>query len=562
MSCSQTVSGPAVQLSRAFLDAESRLIEVAAEGGQSLNTFRDDFFQLIAQTRAAMDQNLVPSAEKRCILAITSNICAIATCFREEESRVKCAEKRSLSECAAVLQDSNNQHIGGASCSSHRAKKTSQTLKDSTVMGATKFKSCCDYFLGHFASPYPSNEVKNALAAQIGVEAPSITMWFTNNRRRSGWNNVMRDYANNNKELMRQLVDDVLNPSEARPVSEAARKAVLGAKAFIVRLSGDEISDVFREALEMEPMTPGELKAYTEERRVLQKRLTDLKRTQEEREAHKARKLVRAKAREQKAVRSAARGASNTPIAASGISSKRKRTDENEVAEMDHLDRPVKKSNMGADVVLDAFVVAPAPARSKRKRNESGCADADVVAPNDERSAKRARTSDAPRERKPRLRYVLDADGNPRRLRRKAQFRYRTSSSSPRAVPLFVLLCSRAFLQVLSPQQQERGILCLEVIYKSARSNLSLPLLSRNANTTSILTAPHHSLILLLPDFPPPTSAAEWPQTSHTLLTSLNPNPLIPPPNHARSGVTDVPRRLLQQLRGKFPSSSRMSTMR
>jgi len=445
MDSPSTVSSEAAeaQLSQAFLDAEWNLMKLAQDGRPSLDSFAHDFLHLITQTKLAVDRKLISDTGKQHIHAVSNNIRSIAACFQHIDNSARHAEERLMSQYRTILQELSNKTTSDVPPSAERQKKaTSQPGGDSALAEATKFKPCCDYFLAHFGVPYPSNDIKSALAAEIGVGVPSITMWFTNNRRRSGWNNVMRDHANNNKEIMRQLVDDVLNPSEARPALEDARQAVLDARAFIVRLSGDEVSGVFREALAMEPMTPEELKAYTEERRMLQKRLADLKRTQEEREAHKARKAARAKAREQKAARRAALAASNTSIAAPSPSSKRKRTDENEVAEMEHHDRPVKKSNTGTNGASYASVVAPTPARPKRKRTESGSADADAAAPSNRRSAKRARTSDAPRERKPRLRYVLDANGNPRRLRRKAQFRYRMSSSSFTLIFCpFVLTC-------------------------------------------------------------------------------------------------------------------------
>ena len=429
--------GADAQLYQAFVAAQSKLIERAWEGSQSLDGFHHDFSQLVARAQSALDGELLSDAGKRHIHAVCYNIRSIAACFHDMEVGMKRAEERLLSQCATILQDSSNQSTYGPP---HQTKKKkSQIIKDSALADSTKFKPCCDYFLAHFGSPYPPNDVKSALAAEIGVEVSSITMWFTNNRRRSRWNLVMRDHANNNKELMRQLVDDVFNPSDARPVSEDARKSILDAKAFIARLSGDEISDIFREALAMEPMTPEELKAYTEERRIMQKRLADLKRTQEEREAHKARKAARAKACEEKAAHKAARGASGY----SASSTKRKRMDENDTAAAGH-DPPMKRANTVADGVRGSSASTSTLASFKRKRVAADDPDADAVAPNDERAAKRVRTSDAPRERKPRTRYVLDADGNPRRLRRKAQFRYRTFQSLFGASLLslsFVLTC-------------------------------------------------------------------------------------------------------------------------
>ena len=61
------------------------------------------------------------------------------------------------------------------------------------------------------------------------------------------------------------------------------------------------------------------------------------------------------------------------------------------------------------------------------KRVAANDPDADTGVLNDEHTAKRVRTSDALCEQKPpQTQYVLDADSNPRRLCRKAQFHYRT----------------------------------------------------------------------------------------------------------------------------------------
>ena len=432
------------QLSSAFSLAEAQLIEVSRQSPHHLATFETELAQLASRAKRAIDQNALSGGNLRSILASSINIRSMASLFHNLENNAKAVENQLEATHAAILHDSSNQFIRNDVRKAAKVSKASST-EDAALAEATKFKPCCDYFLAHFGAPYPSNDVKGTLATEIGVEISSITMWFTNNRRRSGWNNIMRDHANNNKELMCQLINDVLNPCEARPVPEAVCEAVLNAKAFITRLSGDEISDVFREALAMEPMTAEELKAYTEERRKMQKRLADLKRTQEEREAHKVRKAARAKAREEKVTREAARGVSGAPIATSA-SVKRKRMAENEIVEVGHHDRPMKRPNTTASGVQNALVITSTIASSKRKRAEASGTNTSVVAPNDERAAKRVRASDTPPERKPRTRFVLDADGNPRRLRRKAQFRYRAFLSSPLGASLlfvcpFVLTC-------------------------------------------------------------------------------------------------------------------------
>lgn len=426
-------------LATAFAEAEDHFLRANQKGPIAVRDFEATFVNLLARARTALDGDSVPKSDQHLIYASFSRLRIITGLLRDLEHSGQQHKENIKAGFQAILSDSSNEREI-SSYSKGQTKRPTPSKEDTTLTEATKFKPCADYFLAHFSSPYPSNDAKSAMAAQIGVKVPSVTMWFTNNRRRSGWNTVMQDHADNNKERMRHLVDDVLSTSKSHPIPEPVCEAVQKAKAFISRLAGPEISDVFREALAMKPMTAEQVEEYQKQRHAMQKKVSEfVKNAQGEREAHQARKAARAQTRADMAARRATRAASTSSRSAPAERpsfGKRKRTDENGVSEVDRESRPTKRANLAVDDALDVSPDPSSSTLSKRKRSDGIAGDA--VAGNGERLSKKARTSSEPRERKPRARYVLDDGGNPRKLRRKAPFRTLPSSHCGFS---FVLTC-------------------------------------------------------------------------------------------------------------------------
>jgi len=83
------------------------------------------------------------------------------------------------------------------------------------------------WFIRHLSHPYPDTEERTALLSQI----PSLTMhklqtWFTNTRRRSGWSELSKRYADSKKENMVALLARIEDPLQRGEVDEGARQAV------------------------------------------------------------------------------------------------------------------------------------------------------------------------------------------------------------------------------------------------------------------------------------------------------------------------------------------------
>ncbi|TIB38265.1 hypothetical protein E3P86_01722 [Wallemia ichthyophaga] len=73
-----------------------------------------------------------------------------------------------------------------------------------------KFEACHQYFTDNIAYPYPSDKSEREyLAAKDGASLKQVDQWFTNHRKRSGWNHICN--IAESKETASKLVKLVLS---------------------------------------------------------------------------------------------------------------------------------------------------------------------------------------------------------------------------------------------------------------------------------------------------------------------------------------------------------------
>ncbi|GAA5829820.1 hypothetical protein JCM11251_007894 [Rhodosporidiobolus azoricus] len=85
------------------------------------------------------------------------------------------------------------------------------------------------WFLSNFSSPYPSPREKDSLLTLVPIHnKQQLDTWFTNNRRRSGWQALKREETDGSREGMEQLIRRVERGEEEGRVVERVRKV----KAF------------------------------------------------------------------------------------------------------------------------------------------------------------------------------------------------------------------------------------------------------------------------------------------------------------------------------------------
>ncbi|GAA5906561.1 hypothetical protein JCM6882_004470 [Rhodosporidiobolus microsporus] len=87
------------------------------------------------------------------------------------------------------------------------------------------------WFLSNFSSPYPSPTDKDALLALVPLHnKQQLDTWFTNNRRRSGWQALKREHTNGSAEDLERLLKSV--DRGERGVGEETAEKVRKVRAF------------------------------------------------------------------------------------------------------------------------------------------------------------------------------------------------------------------------------------------------------------------------------------------------------------------------------------------
>lgn len=110
-----------------------------------------------------------------------------------------------------------------------------------------------EYFVAHFAYPYPSPADKDHLLALVPRHTKTqLDTWFVNNRRRSGWAALRRAHTNGSAEAMRRLVDDVDAGLAAPQVADKVERC----RAFFDEAGRDRVSDEIQAIVRGEVLPP------------------------------------------------------------------------------------------------------------------------------------------------------------------------------------------------------------------------------------------------------------------------------------------------------------------
>lgn len=141
-----------------------------------------------------------------------------------------------------------------------------------------KFRPCRDFFMENLSDPYPTASQKQDLQARAGINATSLNQWFTNTRRRSGWMDIMKNYANNRKDEMKNLVEGVLfNPHY--PTSQEIKDAIMKMRKYVDELAREVVSSDFMNDLNgLLQMSEADALRWQEEQRQRRKKIAQIKR--------------------------------------------------------------------------------------------------------------------------------------------------------------------------------------------------------------------------------------------------------------------------------------------
>ncbi|KAF8338287.1 uncharacterized protein EI90DRAFT_3042401 [Cantharellus anzutake] len=268
------------ELRAAFSKLEFDFLNAVREQDQVANTFQLEFHDLASRAEKAITKGMLSQETVKLVVSVLVRIRDVSRRFVEgcdASSRFRLEARHQWAHILRV-------HIPPRTPSrtapkSHKSAKQ-QHLDDLTAE-MTKFRPCRDFFLSHLDAPYPSAAEKRRMAEQIGCEVSSVSQWFTNHRRRSGWMGVMKDFAQNDKAAMQKLVHAVvfLGPSTKDiVVPDAARPAVLSVQRYFEKITAPTVSLEFLNMARAPPMNDEELAAYRARRKQIRRVRMEAKR--------------------------------------------------------------------------------------------------------------------------------------------------------------------------------------------------------------------------------------------------------------------------------------------
>lgn len=158
--------------------------------------------------------------------------------LEEDCDRLECG---AIGDCRRLLEDQGA--CTGLQCAMHPPSPC-EPPDD-----ATTFAPYRQWFLEHFANPYPSPKDKDLLVEQVPMHTRrQLDTWLTNQRRRSGWHALKRKYEDIGVLLRR--IDEADEDDEEM---NQARKEVERVKAYFRNDRQDYVRDEIREIISQGP---------------------------------------------------------------------------------------------------------------------------------------------------------------------------------------------------------------------------------------------------------------------------------------------------------------------
>ncbi|EJT99910.1 hypothetical protein DACRYDRAFT_17013 [Dacryopinax primogenitus] len=128
---------------------------------------------------------------------------------------------------------------------------------ESTSQSGGEFASLRRWFLDHIDNPYPDQKEKQQLHRELGIPVASITQYFTNARRRSGWADFVRSYGGGSSSSAAALIRSIVQveqdtTSDIPDIPQGAQSALEKIREYVSAGLEPEIRDGMREAMEAE----------------------------------------------------------------------------------------------------------------------------------------------------------------------------------------------------------------------------------------------------------------------------------------------------------------------
>lgn len=192
--------------------------------GQALTTLQKRSLELSLQVKRAVETGNIDSISLEAIYAYVHSVRVLAE-----------AASRSEVICQDSREALRNQI---ADC---LAKPASEEVQQQCKTGmddeSVNYDIWRQWYSDHIAHPYYDSNERDWLLKQIpGMTPQKMQTWFVNVRRRSGWSELYKKYADNKRENMEAIFKacDDPDPEMSKSVAPEARKLVAKIKQYLM----------------------------------------------------------------------------------------------------------------------------------------------------------------------------------------------------------------------------------------------------------------------------------------------------------------------------------------
>ncbi|BGP15410.1 hypothetical protein JCM10213_005090 [Rhodosporidiobolus nylandii] len=197
---------------------ELYLAFLASGEAQHLDAYSTYVF---SRAKEALSAGTLPPAALTALRATATRIRVVSAGIQELEAERRKIETAALVRVRCVCED------GGAvtTTSSPFSPSSPSSTPPDDPNDPAHLIPCREWFRDHLAHPYPSSVDKAALLDAVPtLNKQQLDTWFTNNRRRSGWQALKRAHTDGTPEDFVALLERVEDGLEPEEVARKVRK--------------------------------------------------------------------------------------------------------------------------------------------------------------------------------------------------------------------------------------------------------------------------------------------------------------------------------------------------
>jgi len=172
--------------------AEDDLLSAVLLGESQLISYQTSWKGLLddistASASGQIDDDVISMAN-----VVASSVAAIANCFVNLEQKQRNLKEQLMDGMECIFQRMGPVDLPQSTSCTNEPPSTTPS-QPGFISLAYK------WLLENIHNPYPSADVKLAIAQQSGCSVSSVSSWFISSRRRIGWTALCRDYFKNSR---------------------------------------------------------------------------------------------------------------------------------------------------------------------------------------------------------------------------------------------------------------------------------------------------------------------------------------------------------------------------